>query len=219
MNKALLGKQAWKIISEPNSLVASTLLPKYCRKTPFTKAESKPGCSWTWKNILVWRDVMLKGLDIQVWSGQQTTFENGSLVQFELNSSSRLKDLICLFTHTWKADRVISEYSLENLSSLKHKTFSIFGGQDKFVWKYKSNGKYTVTSAYWYLFNEIYRGNLDFWNPKLWKRLWSSRLPSKLILFLWKICSDCFPVTTELHKRVPGISPIYIFCKEANETI
>ena len=36
MNKILLGKQAWKIIQKLDSLVASILLPKYCKDVPFT---------------------------------------------------------------------------------------------------------------------------------------------------------------------------------------
>ena len=76
MSKALLGKQVWRIISKPNSLVATVVLPKYCKDE---QVKSKPGSSWIWKSILTGKDVVLKGLDIQVWSGQQTTVGNGTL--------------------------------------------------------------------------------------------------------------------------------------------
>ena len=102
MNKALLEKQAWKIISEPDSMVSTTLLNKYCRKEPFTKVKDRPGSSWIWRSILTGRDVILKSLDVQVWSGQQTATVNGNMTQTNENNSPLLKDLIRPISHTWK---------------------------------------------------------------------------------------------------------------------
>ena len=53
----------------------------------------------------------------------------------------------------------------------------------------------------------------------IWKRLWSLKIPCKIINFLWKICTNCLPVRTELHKTIFGISPLCHFCDEANETV
>ena len=41
MNRAMLGQQAWKMITKPNSLMASTLLPKYCNKESFVKVKPR----------------------------------------------------------------------------------------------------------------------------------------------------------------------------------
>ena len=72
MNKALQGKQAWKIITKPDSLMVATFLPKYCKNESFVRINPKPGDSWLWKSLLAERDVCLKGLDTQIWSGIQT---------------------------------------------------------------------------------------------------------------------------------------------------
>ena len=40
-----------------------------------------------------------------------------------------------------------------------------------------------------------------------------------MIIFLWKICTNCLPVRTELHKRITGISPLCHFCDDANEIV
>ena len=45
MNKALLGKQALRIITNPDSLVAATVLPKYCKYEHFTKVKNQSGSS------------------------------------------------------------------------------------------------------------------------------------------------------------------------------
>ena len=69
MNKALLGKKAWRVISEPKSLMAITLLPKYCKEKNFIDYEPKPSDSWVWKSILQGKELCVKGIDIQIWEG------------------------------------------------------------------------------------------------------------------------------------------------------
>ena len=66
MNIALFGKQAWRIINEPQGLVASMFIPKYCNKDKFLKVQPKTGNSWIWKSLLIGNDVALKGMDVQV---------------------------------------------------------------------------------------------------------------------------------------------------------
>ena len=52
MNQALLRKQACRLITVPNSLMASILLPKYCNRSHFLNTKPKPSDSWNWKSIL-----------------------------------------------------------------------------------------------------------------------------------------------------------------------
>ena len=66
MNKVLLGKHAWRLISQPESLTVAILLRKYCNKTAFTLVKPKPNDLWCWKSILVGRDVFVKGMDVQI---------------------------------------------------------------------------------------------------------------------------------------------------------
>ena len=52
MNKALIEKQAWRIITKPDSLVASTLLLKFYNQKSFVDFALKNGNSWLWKRCL-----------------------------------------------------------------------------------------------------------------------------------------------------------------------
>ena len=119
MNMALLGKQAWRIITNPNSLLATILLPKYCKNESFTKVSYKPGSSWIWRSILIGRDVVLKGLDFQIWSGQQTKVANGSLTQDSDNNLPQIKELICHQSHTWKIIQTRNNLNQDNLRMLQ----------------------------------------------------------------------------------------------------
>ncbi|XVF42020.1 hypothetical protein PTKIN_Ptkin01aG0326800 [Pterospermum kingtungense] len=41
----------------------------------------------------------------------------------------------------------------------------------------------------------------------------------KLIIFLWKICTNCLPVRAELHRRVQRIPPECVFCLNNEESV
>lgn len=68
-NKALLAKQAWRIIKFPESLMAKTLASKYFPHNSFMEAKPSPEASFTWKSILLARDLLQKGLKIIVGLG------------------------------------------------------------------------------------------------------------------------------------------------------
>ena len=99
MNMALLGKQAWRLLTKPQTLVSSTLLPKYYKTEPFIKVKPKSCNSWIWKSLLTGRDVISMGIDVQVWSGKQTTLLAG---KFALGNGPNLESHMCQYTHTWK---------------------------------------------------------------------------------------------------------------------
>ena len=111
MNKALLGRQAWRMITKPKALMVSTLLSKYCKNELFTKVKPKPGNSWIRKSLSSGRDVVLKGIDIQVWSGKQTSFSTGVFGKCDSGRSHNapnLLRLICPISHTWKTTYLIN---------------------------------------------------------------------------------------------------------------
>ena len=170
MNQALLGKQAWKLISNPDSLLASTLL-KYCKRSLFINNQPKPSDTWSWKSILRGRDVFRKGMDIQVWEGNQTSFKEKDIT-FKDNSdaSNRCCNFMCPRTHDWDTSSINNISNNERQDIVLKKAFSIHPGPDKLVWKFDHKGNYTVKLAYQVLANE----NLLFDNPRMPKEVWLS---------------------------------------------
>ena len=82
------------------------------------------------------------------------------------------------------------------------KGFSVLGGQDNYVWKFNRNGIYSVRNSYQVLTNDHTVEETRRMPTGVWNRLWSLKLPFKLIVFLWKICNNCVPARTEIHRRV-----------------
>ena len=61
-NDALLTKLAWRILKCPHSLLAQTLLGKYCHSTSFLQTSAPQSASHGWRGILAGREVLFKGL-------------------------------------------------------------------------------------------------------------------------------------------------------------
>ena len=40
---------------------------------------------------------------------------------------------------------------------------------------------------------------------KAWKRFWKLSLPSKVLDFVWRLCSNCLPLRVRLHKKMCGV--------------
>ena len=129
----------------------------------------------------------LKGMDVQVWDGLQTAICNGKLELIDSkqdNYGSNLQTFICPLSHNWKFSSLNPKHLSGVSRILQHRAFSILGGQDRIVWKFNSNGNFSVNSAYWTLVNENLIPNSKRWHPKIWKALWSLKLPFKMIIFL-----------------------------------
>jgi hypothetical protein len=75
-NMAMLAKQAWHMLNEPDSLCARVMKAKYFPNSTILEAQHMPGMSYTWRSILkgvkllkegiVWR--VGDGTDIKIWS-------------------------------------------------------------------------------------------------------------------------------------------------------
>ncbi|XP_021738179.1 uncharacterized protein LOC110704668 [Chenopodium quinoa] len=60
-NKALLAKQAWRVLTNTSSLMARVLKGKYFPNSDFMNAKILSGISYTWRSILSVRELISKG--------------------------------------------------------------------------------------------------------------------------------------------------------------
>jgi hypothetical protein len=75
-NLAMLARQAWRMLTNPESLCAKVLKAKYFPNCSILEASSSPGVSYTWRSILkgvgllkegiVWR--VGDGTNINIWT-------------------------------------------------------------------------------------------------------------------------------------------------------
>ena len=61
-NLALLGKQGWRLITNPNTLCARVLKSKYFPDTDFMQATNPSSSSATWRAIMPGQEAITTGL-------------------------------------------------------------------------------------------------------------------------------------------------------------
>ncbi|KAL0458056.1 UNVERIFIED_CONTAM: hypothetical protein Slati_0432800 [Sesamum latifolium] len=69
LNRALLVKQLWRIIVNPNALLSCLLKCKYFPNSYVLQAEAGVGSSYTWRSILAARELLVAGTQWQIGSG------------------------------------------------------------------------------------------------------------------------------------------------------
>ena len=70
-NLALLAKQGWRILQQPNSLVHRVYKAKYFPKETFLDAQVGRRPSYVWRSILAARDIIKKGSWWCIGNGQR----------------------------------------------------------------------------------------------------------------------------------------------------
>lgn len=68
-NKALLAKQVWHILLNPNSLIARVLKARYFKHSNIMMATLGSDPSYVWRSMLWSRDLLQKGLCWRVENG------------------------------------------------------------------------------------------------------------------------------------------------------
>lgn len=71
-NKALLAKQAWRVLTNPDCLLSRVLRGKYCHKAPFLTVKVLTACSHGWRGIIHGRDLLAPKLRRAIGDGNST---------------------------------------------------------------------------------------------------------------------------------------------------
>lgn len=83
---------------------------------------------------------------------------------------------------------------------------------DSWFWLLDDKGEFTVKSSYRRL-----QGEVECPDPIFWKRLWSLKLPGKILNFLWRTCKNVLPTATALAVKSLRIHVFCPWCQIYNE--
>ena len=117
-NDALLAKQAWRLLDNPNSLCARVLKARYFPNEGFLTAGCPASASKTWKAIIQGRDMLKTGLIRRVGNGETNEVWHDQWIEgtgsmkpmgsLKLNSVQLVSDLLDPGTNQWDTDLVHS---------------------------------------------------------------------------------------------------------------
>ena len=231
-NKALLAKQAWRLLHNENSLFYRVFKAKFFPNCSILEAPDSAKGSYAWRSILKGREVLKKGgrwrvgngKDISIWSDawlpsiSTPRVSNSMGIDFP---EVRVNSLINAQTRNWDEDLLQALFKPEEVQLIRGISLGDVSVRDRMIWPHTQSGTYTVKSGYNLLSKE--KENLDPLNTnpappqKLWKTIWSLSIPPKVRNFLWRAAKNAIPVKTNLVKWQVLQEEICDHCKAHSE--
>jgi hypothetical protein len=233
-NLALLAKQGWRLIQNPQSLVARIIKEKYHPDCSFLDSELGNRPSYAWRSIWNSKKLLQKGLiwrvgdgnSIQIWHDPwlpvPSTFKVQSPVSV-LSSDVYVRDLIDRDTRWWNIS-LVHDIFLQDEADLICGIPICPGRQgDRLEWVGTKNGIFSVKSAYHLAqgLSESATGSCSSYNniSQHWKKVWHIKGAPVVKTFMWQACSEILPTKANLYRKKIISSPLCPVCELESETV
>ncbi|XP_062021216.1 uncharacterized protein LOC133737727 [Rosa rugosa] len=180
-NLAMLAKQGWRLIYNPNSLIAQLYKARYYLNDSFWEAELGDAPSFSWRSILQGRPVLHVGIhwrvgdgcDINIWRDKWIPNCAQYLIHKPPHCTlKQVSKLIDVGSRSWKEDVIRGVFPSDIADKILCIPLSMrtMGHQgDPFL--------------------------------PLWKRLWQANIPGKVQICLWRACNDLLPTKATLLRK------------------
>ncbi|XP_048502752.1 uncharacterized protein LOC125498565 [Beta vulgaris subsp. vulgaris] len=204
-NDALLGRQAWRLVREPHSLMARVMKAKYYPNHEFLDAYLGTSVSYSWKSIwsskallkegVVWR--VGTGANIHIWEDPWVVDEEGRFITSTPTAGlSMVSDLVDVDRMDWKVEVVEAAFNERDTRCILATPLGNGELKDELTWALTKDGVYSVKTAYM-----LGKGlNLDDFH-NAWVDIWSLEASPKVRNFLWRLCTNSLPVRSLLKHR------------------
>jgi hypothetical protein len=234
-NLAMLAKQVWRLIADPNSLCAKVLRAKYYPDGDILKAGPKSGSSFTWQSIVasiptfkrgyIWR--VGNGDKINIWSDPWVPTSHDRRVTSARGNAivTKVSDLIDPYSGQWDESLFRDIFNAIDAEQILQIPLNTHGFEDFIAWGFSQNGIYTVRSAYHLQWRhqfgppagQVVQGSSSA-NP-IWRSIWKLKIPSKIKIFIWRALHGILPLKSILVNRHIGTSGECPICQLGPEDI
>ncbi|XP_010463143.1 PREDICTED: uncharacterized protein LOC104743796 [Camelina sativa] len=203
-NVALLAKQAWRMLKEPQSLLSRVLQAKYFSKSKLMEANLGHRPSHAWRSIHQGIQLIKKGLKwrigdgntVRIWSDQWIDNPprpaRRSHQHHQNLNSLKVVDLMKPNTSQWSSERLHELIHPEDIKYIQRIRSSISKVPDTPTWIFTNNGHYSVGSLH---------------------------TPPKIKHFWWRALHNALPVAETLSQRCIKVLRDCNLCGEALESI
>lgn len=155
----MLGKQAWRLINHPNSLLARTFKAKYYANTTFLDANLGSNPSFIWRSILETQTTIKRrsrwrvgdGTSINIWNDPWLPNPANPYVRTPTHSHANnltVSSLIVPSSSSWNNNLISSLFDINDQLLIRNIPLPDTKVQDKLIWMEDSKGAYTVKSCY-----------------------------------------------------------------------
>jgi hypothetical protein len=231
-NLAMLSKQVWRLLSEPESLCARVLRAKYYPDGKLLNATLKGGSSYTWQSIMAGLSCFKKGYIWRVGDGTQINIWEDNWIPSSHNLKVMTPKGNNLFTHVsdlinpvdgnWDEELLETMFWPVDVHIIKQIPL-IQDREDLVAWHFNKLGLFSVRSAYYcqwdFKFGRSNRNTSisEAASNTVWDKLWGLEIPSKIKIFGWRVLHGMIPCRGILANRHIGNQGGCPLCNEGCE--
>ncbi|XP_059458257.1 uncharacterized protein LOC132187840 [Corylus avellana] len=187
-NKALLAKQSWRLMQNPDSLAAKVISAKYFPRGSYMTAKIRNKPSYAWRSILAGRELFQEGIFWRIGDGRSVSIWRDKwlprLTTYSIQTPCRIlpeeakvAELLDTNPIQWKKALIrdiFSEVEAEIICNIPVSSYQL---PDKMIWYPTNSGEFSVKSAYHIEKERQNRKNGEGSNQErgkeVWKTLWS----------------------------------------------
>ncbi|KAH9792028.1 putative reverse transcriptase/RNA-dependent DNA polymerase [Citrus sinensis] len=203
-NLAMLGKQSWRLMTKPNSLVAQIFKARYYSRTSFAGATLGHNPSYAWRSIMAAKQVVIEGSRVRIGDGEQTF----------IGKDLWLPDSECGFVKTLLSEQVKSAPISSDKNLIWQIPLSNKSSANSWYWMHEAKWVYTVRSSY-----KMLLPCSDIPSSSIWNQLWRLEVPSKVKHFMWRALTNVLPTTENLLKKYVEVPPACPICHANSESV
>jgi hypothetical protein len=153
-NLAMLGKQVWRLVTDPLSLCARVLKAKYYPNCHILKAGPKANSSFTWQSIIAGLATFNRGCIWRVGNGESINIWNDSWIPASPSRKvisvrrasllTRVSELISPITGQWDLQLLSDIFSAVDMGRILEIPINSQGFEDFVAWHFSKHGRYTI---------------------------------------------------------------------------
>ncbi|KAL0428179.1 UNVERIFIED_CONTAM: hypothetical protein Slati_2992700 [Sesamum latifolium] len=127
-NRAMLAKQGWRLITQPNALLSRILKAKYFPDDTFLNARMGARPLLTWRSIIGARDLLLRGCRWRI--------------------EACVDELIDRSLGCWRYNLIQQVFDVDDVQLVLGISLTDMERLDEIIWPYTSKGQFSVHNAY-----------------------------------------------------------------------
>lgn len=231
-NLALLSRQAWRCLNEPNSLSARILKAVYYPDSSILDAELGQHPSQIWRAIVDGRNIMKQGIIRRIGDGRSTNVWQHNWIPRAglmrpitslLPDPPRLvADFIDTTSATWKEQVIRQVFVPVDAEAILKIPLCTRHVEDFWAWAEDPRGRFSVRTVYKMIFR-VKMGreawleeaeNMSNMQGELtgWSSLWRLEVLSKLKVFTWRLAHHSLPTGDVLQHRNMATTDVCGIC-------
>ena len=238
-NLAMLAKQGWRLVLNPDSLVARIYKAKYYQHGDVFKAKLVSNPSYAWRSIMNGLEMVKRvtrwrvgnGNLIHIWEDKWLPIPSTYKVipppppkKKQFGDFPMVSALIDKDTRSWKVELIRSLFLPFKAITILNMPLSHKLPEDKIIWVGNRKGDFTVKSAYYIALSVVEtkdEGECSDGDSRvsLWKKIWHLNISEKIKIFAWRACVNGLPTKVNLQTRGINVGVLCPGCDGVLETI